>query len=193
MKDNMRQQAEKRTVGRILARGIRILGVALLAALVAVCIPLTVPRFFGYQIYSVISGSMEPAIPVGSLVYIQAVQPGDIKEKDVIAFYGARDSASIITHRVVENRVLMGEFITRGDANQTEDMNPIPYDYYIGKVTRSVPGAGRVAEIFTSRQGKTAAAGVILAAVLLQILASLLEWNPKAGKKAEERHNDGRE
>ena len=158
-----------------LAAGISITGTILLVALVAVCLPLTVPRFFGYHIYSVISGSMEPAIPTGSLVYIKSMEPEDMQEDDVIAFYGARDQASIITHRVVENRVVMGEFITKGDANQTEDMNPVPYENYIGKVVRSVPEAGKVAELFTSRRGKAAAGGVILAAVFLQVLAALLE------------------
>ncbi len=47
-----------------LARLFGVLSMAVLAALVLVCVPLTVPRVFGYQIYSVISGSMEPAIPV---------------------------------------------------------------------------------------------------------------------------------
>ena len=103
---------------------ISLLGTLLLILLVLVCLPLTVPRFFGYHIYSVVSGSMEPAIPTGSLVYIHETPPEDVAEEEVIAFYGAMDSASIITHRVVENRVLMGEFVTKGDANQTEDMNP---------------------------------------------------------------------
>lgn len=148
-------------------------GMILLVALMAVCLPLTVPRFFGYHIYSVVSGSMEPSIPTGSLVYIKTMEPEEMVEGDVIAFYGARDQASIITHRVVENRVVMGEFVTKGDANQTEDMTPIPYGNYIGKVARTIPGAGTAAELLTSPTGKILAGGVILVAVLLQILASV--------------------
>lgn len=147
----------------------------LLLILVLVCIPLTVPRFFGVRIYSVISGSMEPAIPTGSLLYITEAQPEEIKEEEVIAFYGVKDSASIITHRVVENRVVMGEFITKGDANQTQDMNPVPYDNFIGKVVCTIPKAGKAAELFTSLEGKVLAAGVIAAAVLLQVVAALIE------------------
>lgn len=158
-----------------LAAVLRLLGTVLLIALAVVCLPFTVPRLFGYQIYAVISGSMEPAIPTGSLVYIRSMEPADVQEDDVIAFYGARDTASIVTHRVVENRVLMGEFVTKGDANAAEDMTPVPYAHYIGNVVRSVPGAGVLAEFLTSPRGKRQTAGVILAAVLLQILASLAE------------------
>ena len=154
---------------------LRFLGTFLLIGLILACLPLTVPRLFGYHIYSVVSGSMEPAIPTGSLVYIGEVEPAEVAEGEVIAFYGARDSASIITHRVGENRVVTGEFVTRGDANQTKDMNPVPYENVIGKVVRSVPGAGVMAEMFTSREGKILAGGVIAAAVLLQIVAALVE------------------
>ena len=154
---------------------IRILGTALLAALAAACFPLTVPKLFGFQIYSVISGSMAPAIPTGSLAYIRNVSPADVQTDDVIAFYAAQDSASVIMHRVVENRTVMGAFITKGDANQTEDRNPIPYEHLIGEVACSIPWAGVAASVLTSRLGKYAAVGVIVAAVLLHMLASLLE------------------
>lgn len=150
-------------------------GTILLVALVVFCLPLTLPRVFGYHIYSVISGSMEPAIPVGSMVYIKNEAPEDMKKDDVIAFYGAKDSNAIITHRVVENRVVMGEFITKGDANQTEDMNPVPYSNFIGRVTLSIPKAGYAAQIFTSTTGKTAAVAVIAAALLLELAASAIE------------------
>ena len=73
------------------------LGTVLLILLVALCLPLTLPRVMGYDIYTVVSGSMDPAIPTGSLVYIEDAQPEDIEEGDVIAFYGARDSAAVIT------------------------------------------------------------------------------------------------
>ena len=95
-----------------------LLGTILLIVLILGCIPLTVPKAFGYNIYTVISGSMEPAIPVGSLVYVKYQEPETIQKKDVIAFYGAKDASSIVTHRVVTNKKLSGEFITKGDANQ---------------------------------------------------------------------------
>lgn len=151
------------------------LGTAMLLILVAICLPLTVPRVMGYELYTVVSGSMEPDIPVGSLVYIRGEAPEDVKEEEVIAFYGAKDSNAIITHRVVENRVVMGEFITKGDANQTNDMNPIPYDNFIGKVVLDLPVIGHVAQAITSLEGKIAAGVVIIVALGLQLLAGMFE------------------
>lgn len=180
----MDDNVEKKSRRRILPAVVRITGTVLLVLLVAACIPLTVPRFLGFQIYSVITGSMEPFIPVGSLVYIKSIEPEDIQEGDVIAFYGAGDSASIITHRVVENRVFMGEFVTKGDANQEEDMNPVPYADFIGRVEHSFPRVGALAELLTSPVGKAAAGGLIAAAILLHILANLLDSKPKTEKNS---------
>ena len=175
--ESSRKESEKKPgkARRGLASLCGILGMLLLVALVAVCLPLTVPRLFGWHIYSVISGSMEPAIPTGSLVYIREMGPEEVAEGDIIAYYGAWDSASIITHRVVENRVFMGEFVTKGDANQDEDMNPIPYASFIGRVEHSFPGLGNAAQALTSTAGKMTAGCVIAVALLLQGLASVLK------------------
>ncbi len=80
----------------------------------------------------------------------------------------------MITHRVVENKVVMGEFITKGDANKTEDMNAVPYSNFIGKVVYTIPVLGRVAQALTSTMGKIIAGGVIAAALVLEIIASVI-------------------
>ena len=72
-------------------------GTVILIILILACLPLTLPRLAGYSLYSVISGSMEPEIPVGSLVLIHDADPVYVEEGDVIAFYGAADSSAVIT------------------------------------------------------------------------------------------------
>ena len=151
------------------------LGTLLLIILVAVCLPLTVPKVLGYQMYTVLSGSMEPAIPTGSLVYIQGMEPQNVVDGDVIALYGGHDSNAIITHRVVKNRVVMGEFITKGDANEKEDMNPIPYSNFLGRVELSVPVVGELAQVLTSTKGKIVAGTLIGVSVILHLIASILD------------------
>lgn len=150
------------------------LGTVLLIILVIACLPLTLPKVFGYQIYTVISGSMEPEIPIGSLVYIKKIPPKEVKTDEIIAFYGAMDEGAIITHRVVSNSEIMGEFITKGDANKTKDMNPIPYHNYIGKMVLSIPKVGGMVQALATFQGKIAAVSVIGLAMLLELIAILL-------------------
>ena len=151
------------------------LGTVLLTVLILACIPLTLPKAFGFQIYTVISGSMEPAIPTGSLVYVRYEEPDTIVKDDVIAFYSNNADGSIITHRVVSNSPAMGQFITKGDANEEKDMNPIPYNNYIGKVKLSVPVVGGIAQAATGTSGKIAAASMIGLAVILEIVAAMLD------------------
>ena len=79
-------------------------GTVILILLILACLPLTLPRLAGYRLYTVISGSMEPEIPVDSLVLVRGADPVQMAEGDVIAFYGAHGSSAVITHRVVGNR-----------------------------------------------------------------------------------------
>lgn len=151
------------------------LGTILLIILILACIPLTIPKIFGFHIYTVISGSMEPAIPTGSLVYVHYEDPGTIQKKDVIAFYSQSADGSIITHRVVSNSEAMGQFITKGDANKENDMNPVSYTNYIGKVTLSVPVLGGLAQAATGTSGKIAAISIIGLAVILELIGILCE------------------
>ena len=151
------------------------LGTILLIGIIVLCVPVTIPKLLGYEAYTVVSGSMEPAIPTGSLVLIKGVEAREVEAEDVIAFYGGPDSNAIITHRVVENRVIMGEFVTKGDANAENDMNPVKYDEFIGKVALSIPAFGLFAQILTSGEGKVIAAAVIVLSLLLHVLAGFFE------------------
>ena len=60
-----------KTAGRIL----RAAGIALMVLVVAACLSLIVPRLAGYEGYVVVSGSMEPTIPVGSIIYSKQTDP----------------------------------------------------------------------------------------------------------------------
>ena len=82
---------------------------------------------------------------------------------------------SIVTHRVVSNSAAMGNFITKGDANSDNDMNPIPYANYIGKVQLSVPKLGGIFQTITGTNGKIAAVSMIGLAIVLEILAAVLQ------------------
>lgn len=153
---------------------LNLLGEVLLIGVILICIPLTVPRLFGYEVYSVVSGSMEPAIPTGSLVYIKEAQPETIEEQEVIAFYSPSNEDAIITHRVVTNKVVSGEFETKGDANQANDPTPVPYDNLVGRVTLSIPLAGKLLAGIVTAEGKAIIVAVVAVSVILQVIAGMI-------------------
>lgn len=141
-------------------------GTLILISVIAVCIPITVPKLMGYEIYDIVSGSMEPEIPIGSVIYVKSAAPEDIQEGDVIAFRRGYPQESgmdgmllemegaVVCHRVVRNQVVEGWFETKGDANEQADMNKIPYDDLIGRVTYHIPVLGSLMALLTGTVGK---------------------------------------
>lgn len=128
---------------------------------------------------AVVSGSMEPEIPIGSLVYVKSANPEEIQPNEIIAFYGARDTSTIVTHRVLENHVEDQELITKGDANKTKDMNPTRYSHFIGRIEFHIPQAGFVAQMMTSLPGKIAFGSMIGLAIVLHMMADSLDKRKK--------------
>lgn len=166
MQRQKRQRKKKRT-----ASICNFVGGSLLVIVILLCLPLTLPRLFGLTVYTVVSGSMEPTIPVGSLVYVEEVEAAEVEEGEIIAFYSASNSGAVITHRVVKNQIVSGKFITKGDANEAEDAMPIDYDLLVGKVILSVPVLGKMLSILGTPIGKIGAACAILLGLVLHIIA----------------------
>lgn len=102
------------------------------------------PRLTAYDLLTVLSPSMSPAIPVGAVVAIQPVSPGAIRPGDVITFRSPEVAGRKVTHRVVEISAEGGEwsFRTQGDANDAPDLAPVPSQALVGRVAFSVPYLG---------------------------------------------------
>lgn len=169
-----RQEKEKR--GGVLPAVCSILGTLILASVILMCLPVTLPKLFGYQVYDVVSGSMEPEIPVGSVVYVKETPPDEMKEGDVAAFWSGD---IVVVHRVVENQIVEGQFVTKGDANAGEDVRKTPYDALIGKVTRHIPLLGMVMSLLTSTVGKAYMLCFALCGAMFHLLAGRLKERDK--------------
>lgn len=97
---------------RIVSRLCSVIGAVLLAAVALLAISATVaPRFMGLQSYAIVSGSMEPSFPVGSLVYAEPIEPETLAVGDVAVFWR---NDEVVIHRVEENLYEDRELITRG-------------------------------------------------------------------------------
>ena len=145
-----------------------IIGTLLLLLVIAVSLPLALPRFLGYEAYHVETGSMEPVIPAGSLVYVDPVLPRTLEPGDVVAFYS---NETVITHRVVENHYFFQELLTKGDANEKEDINPVRYDEVIGRVTVHFPVLGRFLSVYAMPVSKVYLLCLAACGVMLNVLA----------------------
>ena len=159
----------KKKLQRFLVGYSRFLGTAAIILVILILIPLSVPRILGYQTYDVISGSMEPEIPVGSLVLVKEIDPHDVKERDIIAFYS---NNVVVCHRVVINDPFEGEFTTKGDANTETDLSDPTYSDLIGIVKYHIPLMGMIGSYVDSASGKLMITEVIVCAIMLHIVAS---------------------
>ena len=164
-----------------LGRFLNLLGSLIMLAVILLCLALAAPRLAGIKTYVVISGSMEPAIPVGSLVYSKTVEPSTLETGDVIVFYssnapqgGGTGEVIPVTHRVVLNDTTNGEITTKGDANEKNDISKVTYLNVEGKVIFHIPKLGFLAAPLSSVTGKIAVALIILAGYILTEVGSSL-------------------
>ena len=166
-----RKQRSGKKGGGFLPAFFNILGIVLILAVIAACIPLTVPKLFGYEIYNIVSGSMKPEYSEGTVVYVKGVEAADVEEGDVIAFFRQN---SVVVHRVVQNRKVEAKFITKGDANRIDDIDPVPYRDLIGRVEKKFPVVGHFLSLFNTLVGKIYFLGIALIGVLFCALSGLL-------------------
>jgi len=180
------EKGERRGNGRMIAgRVLSVIGTLMMVIVVAACLTLVIPKIAGYEAYVVVSGSMEPAIPVGSIVYSEKTDPSQLRVGDVIVFVDPSRGTTPITHRVVSNDQAAESIITKGDANPSEDMNPVAYQNVVGKVKTHIPRVGFTAAMFTSTLGKIIAAMILLEAWLLTEVGRRLRRKPARVDKME--------
>lgn len=145
---------------------------------ILVMVPLTVPKLFGIRIYGVLTGSMTPVYSIDGVVYVMEKDPEEIQTGDAITFMMGTNTQNVMTHRVVE--IKDGFFITKGDANNAADPEPVAFERLIGKVVFFIPGFAKVAELVDSMTGKCVIVMLFASAFILWIVADLIYPQDKA-------------
>lgn len=111
-------------------------------------------RIGGFRMYIVLSGSMEPLLHTGSMVFVNPVAAETVLENDIITFISPDDRDKLITHRVVSiNRDEQMSFVTRGDANDVNDSMSVPAADIIGKVSFDIPYIGYLMSFARTKAG----------------------------------------
>lgn len=113
------------------------------------------PSIMGYEIKSVLSGSMEPTFQTGSVIAIEPTEDGTgYKEGDIITYQQEQDV--LVTHRITNVSESGGDVIyeTKGDNNDAVDMNPVLADNVVGKyVDFTIPYLGYLVDFANSQTG----------------------------------------
>lgn len=170
----------------------------LVALVVILAIALVGVRVVGIKTYAVISGSMEPTYPTGSLLYVKNIDAKDLKVGDAITFM--LDEDTIATHRIIE--IIPDEedgsvirFRTQGDANDTPDGTPVHNKNIIGKPMFAIPYLGYFAHFVQNPPGLYLAIGFAAILVVLVFLPDFLSDDKmsrdKSSVKGTERINKG--
>ena len=128
----------------------------LVTAVVILALALAGARFVGMQVFTVLSGSMEPTYHVGSLIYVKDVDPYELEAGDVITYMV--NETTVATHRVMgvvpdENDPTVIRFRTKGDANDAEDGTLVHYKNVIGSPVFTIPMLGYVANYIQNPPG----------------------------------------
>ena len=162
----------------------------LVTIVVILAILLVGVRVAGIQVYTVLSGSMEPTYHVGSLIYVKPVDPFKLEAGDPITFM--LDADTVATHRIVEvvpdeNDSSVVRFRTKGDANDAVDGSLVHYKNVLGKPIATIPNLGYFANYIQHPPGSYLAisAGAIL--VLMVFIPDLFSSEGEQKKETKKR------
>ena len=157
----------------------------LLSIVVLLAVALVGVRLFGIEIYTVLSGSMEPAYQTGSVIYVMEADTEELKAGDVITFQ--LNGGVIATHRIVEVSEENGEIFyrTKGDANDVADGAPVSAKQIVGKPIFTIPQLGYLVNYIQSPSGRYATIALGAFLLWMNILPEII-----FGKNRSEKNND---
>lgn len=107
-----------------------------------------IPSFFGKSALVIATPSMSGSIEAGDLIIITKSYKYELD--DIITYFPAGEGTSV-THRIV--RIEGEKYYTKGDANNSEDPDPVFITQIAGKMTGSIPKVGIIIEWLSTWQG----------------------------------------
>ena len=145
-------------------------------------------RIFGIDILTVLSPSMEPKYPTGSLIYLVDVDPAKLEVEDVITYRISEKTTA--THRIKEiipdeDDPSIVRFRTKGDNNDDYDGSLVEFEQVEGKVIFCIPLLGHLAMYIQRPPGLYVAIGTALAIIFLVMIVDTVTDDKKTKNKNE--------
>jgi len=159
-------------------------GIALVVVLMTMVVLALLAPHFGWRADTVLSGSMEPALPVGCVQVTKPINPEDIQVGDIITFRSPTNG-KLMSHRVVAVEDDQSyQFRTKGDANENVDPYLIPSENVVGRVCFKVAHVGRVVEYLKTPIGFILL-GLVGIALIVAEASTMLEVRWKEASQAD--------
>ncbi len=165
--------------------------VLLIAVLAIATLAIVIPAFAGGTALTVLTQSMEPTLPPGTLIVIRPTPTSEIRIGDVLTYQIRSDQPELLSHRVISrttDTAGMTSFITRGDNNSLADALPVQPVQVRGTLWYSLPWLGYV-NTFVGGQGRTLLVPIVAAALFAYatylVISSVLG---RTGRKRTSRH-----
>ena len=158
-----------------------VLGSLALGLIVGLSLAVAGPMALGLHSYTVMSGSMEPAVHTGDVVVDEQISPLAARAGDIVTFRDPSDGRRMVTHRVRSvRRSSHGDrvdVVTKGDANNAVERWSIPARGHVGRVVYRVPKVGFA--LFRLRSGWGRLLFVIVPAIAFCVYELLRIWRPR--------------
>jgi signal peptidase len=171
-----------------LKTALKITSNTLLALVIILAILLVGVRIFGIDILTVLSPSMEPKYPTGSLIYLVDVDPAKLEVEDVITYRISEKTTA--THRIKEiipdeDDPSIVRFRTKGDNNDDYDGSLVEFEQVEGKVIFCIPLLGHLAMYIQRPPGLYIAIGTALAIIFFVMVVDTVTDDKKSKNKNE--------
>ena len=125
-----------------------------------------IPSFFGKSVLVIATPSMTGAVDAGDVIIIE--KQSSYKVGDIITYLPAAEATSV-THRIV--RIEGEKFYAKGDANNSEDPDPIFESQIVGKMVKRIPKVGIIIEWLRTWQGVAFVISIGVVVVVLVMVA----------------------
>lgn len=173
----IRAELRRREEGQSLLHYLAVsLSAALLVLLLGVAVAVIgLPALTGGSAMTVLTQSMEPGLPPGTLVVVRPTPVDDIRVGDVITYQIRSGEAAVVSHRVMSKTYADGEltFVTKGDNNDTVDPEPVREVQVRGTLWYSLPLLGWVNTLLNG-SNRTVAVAVAAGALFLYAAVSVI-------------------
>ena len=156
------------------------------------------PDIFGVAPLAVTTGSMDgdrdDSFAEGALIFIDVLSDEEkrsLKQDDIITYYiEGSEGISYITHRIISiNYSSDGTtpltFVTRGDANNSNDPNPVSVDNVVGRCVYSIGGVGAFAMFLQTPVGILVFVGIPVVAFIAYDAIRITLYNRKVKQQAQ--------